>query len=52
MDLCTLADINSAVIVILGFGFGMNLFSHFKIIVNNWQGDMMYLTDLKCMIML
>lgn len=52
MDLCIPVDINSAFIVIVGFGFAMNLFSHFKIIVNNWQGDMMYLTDLKYTTML
>lgn len=46
-ELCSLADVNSLVIIHLGFGFATGLFSHLRMIANNWQSDIIHLTGLR-----
>lgn len=50
VELCLLVDVNSVVIILLGFSFATSLFSYLRMIENNWQSDLMHLTDLRCTI--
>lgn len=47
VELCSLVDVNLVVIVHLGFCFATGLFSHLRMIANNWQSDVMHFTGLR-----